>query len=313
MQDMDGLQYVYTENNEFTETELQKNKKMFGNEIITETPVIQTEANTQTEQTNTNNNDLSQDMALIKAGSFTMGSPNSEVDRGSDETQHKVTFTYNFLLGKKEVTQAEYEALMEENPSYNSGCSDCPVEKVSWWDAIKYCNALSRKESFAVAYNETTGKLLDANGKETTDITKVVGYRLPTEAEWEYAARSGTSTPFNTGNNLTTDQANYNGNYPYNNNSKGTYRNKTIAVGSFSANSWGLYDMHGNVWEWCHDWYDDYSNNVTNPIGANSGSDRVLRGGSWDDYARYCRSAYRYDYTPDYRIINYGFRIARSQ
>ncbi len=258
-------------------------------------------------------NDLPQNMALIKAGSFTMGSPSSEVDRSSSETQHTVKISYNFMMGKHEVTQAEYKALMGTNPSYNKNCDNCPVEKITWFDAIKYCNALSKKEGFAVAYNETTGELLDANGRVTTDITKVVGYRLPTEAEWEYSARAGTTTPFSTGSNLTTSQANYDGNYPYNGNSKGTYRKKTIAVESFSSNVWGLYDMHGNVYEWCHDWYVTYPNSSTNPIGANSGSRRVLRGGSWYNYASNCRVADRFYGRPTYSYNYRGFRIARSQ
>ncbi len=258
-------------------------------------------------------NDIPQNMALIKAGSFTMGSPSSEVDRSSNEKQHQVTITYDFMMGKHEVTQAEYEALMGTNPSSFSGCDDCPVENVSWFDAIKYCNALSRKEGFAVAYKESNGELLDGNGRVTTDITKVEGYRLPTESEWEYSARAGNTKPFNTGNNLTTSQANYDGNYPYNGNSKGTYRKKTIAVESFSANSWGLYDMHGNVYEWCHDWKATYPNSATNPIGANSGSYRVLRGGSWSDYGKYCRSAFRHNINPTSSSSSCGFRIARSQ
>jgi len=261
-------------------------------------------------------NDLPTNMALIKAGSFTMGSPASEVDRYDDETQHTVKLTYNFLMGKYEVTQGEYEALMGTNPSGFSGCDNCPVENVTWFDAIKYCNALSKKEGFAVAYNETTGDLLDANGNVTKDITKVEGYRLPTEAEWEYSCRSvetlqATSLPFSTGNNLTTSQANYDGNYPYNGNNKGTYREKTIEVGSFSPNSWGLYDMHGNVWEWCHDWKATYPNSATNPIGADRGSSRVLRGGSWSGNGGYCRSAARSNDSPSGSGYFIGFRLCR--
>ena len=155
---------------------------------------------------------------------------------------------------------------------------------------------------------------LMATSLQDLGITKVVGYRLPTEAEWEYAARSGTTTPFNTGSNLTISQANYNGNYPYNNNSKGTYREKTIAVGSFSANSWGLYDMHGNIYEWCHDWYDDYSGNDTNPIGSTKYYPiRVVRGGNWRCYATGCRVSNRNNHTPDFQYHGIGFRIARNQ
>ena len=141
-------------------------------------------------------------------------------------------------------------------------------------------------------------------------------YRLPTEAEREYACRAGTTTSFNTGNNLTTDQANYEGNYPYNGNPKGVYRLNTVPVNSFSPNAWGLYTMHGNVAEWCSDWfggryYDECkeSGTVSNPAGPATGSLRVLRGGSWYYDAVRCRSAYRYCYTPDSRNRNVGFRL----
>jgi len=150
------------------------------------------------------------------------------------------------------------------------------------------------------------------NGENVTWNQNANGYRLPTEAEWEYACRAGTTTPFSTGNNITTSQANYNGNYPYNNNAKGTYRATTTAVGSFSPNSWGLYDMHGNVFEWCWDWLGDYSSNAqTDPRGASSGSGRVIRGGSWDNSALYLRSAYRNSYAPSNRLYNIGFRLVR--
>ena len=129
---------------------------------------------------------------------------------------------------------------------------------------------------------------------------------MPTEAEWEYACRAATITPFNTGGNLTTDEANYDGNYPYNQNRKGQYRESTVAVDSFAPNAWGLYNMHGNVWEWCSDWYDlDYDaackakGVVTNPENTAQGSGRVLRGVSWSSNAGYCRSAYRNDFPPD--------------
>jgi formylglycine-generating enzyme required for sulfatase activity len=130
--------------------------------------------------------------------------------------------------------------------------------------------------------------------------------------EWEYACRAGTTGPFNTGNNLTTSQANYNGNYPYVNNEKGTYRKRTTDVGSFESNPWDLYDMHGNVWEWCWDRYDGYSMaDQTASVGAASGSGRVIRGGSWSNSAQYLRSALRNSYTPSGRSSNLGFRVVR--
>jgi formylglycine-generating enzyme required for sulfatase activity len=165
-----------------------------------------------------------------------------------------------------------------------------PVVHVSWHDAVAYCEWMSKK----------TGKL----------------YRLPTEAEREYACRAGSRTAFNTGDNITTAQANYNGNYPYNNNQKGLYRENTVAVDTFAPNAWGLYNMHGNVWEWCSDWYGgSYYDEcrtagiVTNPTGPENGSYRVLRGGGWGDEAKNCRSAYRHYPTPDYRSYSVGFRV----
>ena len=226
---------------------------------------------------------VSFEMIAVKGGTFQMGSPANEKDRGSDETQHQVTVS-DFYIGKYEVTQKQWQEIMGTNPSNFKG-DNLPVEQVSWNDIQEFIKKLNQK----------TGK----------------NYRLPTEAEWEYACKAGTSTPFNTGNNLTTSQANYDGNYPYNNNAKGEYRAKTMPVGSFSPNSWGIYDMHGNVWEWCSDWYGNYpSGSQTNPQGLNTGSDRVSRGGSWGDDAQFCRSAYRYDHAPGNRNGSIGFRLA---
>jgi formylglycine-generating enzyme required for sulfatase activity len=238
----------------------------------------------------------------VEGGTFTMGSPTSEVSRSDSEAQHQVTVS-SFYMGKYEVTQAEYEAVMGTNPSKFKG-SNLPVEQVSWYDAIEYCNKRSEKEGLSPAYT--------VSGTTVTWNRNANGYRLPTEAEWEYACRAGTTTPFSTGSNITTSQANYNGNYPYNNNAKGTYREKTTAVGSFSSNLWGLYDMHGNGWEWCWDWYGGYSMAVqTDPRGAVSGSVRVPRGGSWLSFAQYLRSAYRVNGTPSNRNGDLGFRLVR--
>ena len=227
-------------------------------------------------------NGVSFDMVAIKSGTFTMGSPEGEVDRGNDETRHSVTLS-SYNMGATEVTQELWKAVMGSNPSYFKG-DNLPVEQVSWDDCQEFIRKL----------NQLTGKT----------------YRLPTEAEWEYACRAGATTTFNTGSNLTTDQANYDGNYPYNGNAKGQYREKTTPVGSFPRNALGLYDMHGNVWEWCSDWYDDYPTGAqTNPQGASSGSGRVLRGGSWASIARDCRSANRNNNTPDFRFNFLGFRL----
>jgi formylglycine-generating enzyme required for sulfatase activity/TolB-like protein len=243
-------------------------------------------------------------MVRIQGGTFTMGSPTTEVDRGSSETQHQVTVG-SFYMGKYEVTQREYQALMGTNPSRFKG-DNLPVENVTWYDAVNYCNALSRKEGLTPAYT--------VSGTNVTWYFSANGYRLPTEAEWEYACRAGTTTPFSTGSNITTNQANYDGNYPYNGNAKGVYRQKTWAVGSGVANSWGLYDMHGNVWEWCWDWYGTYpSGSQTDPMGASSGTSRVKRGGGWYSNGQNLRSAYRNYNTPSTRDKTLGFRLVRSR
>ena len=268
-------------------------------------------------------------MVLIPAGTFLMGSPESEAERRDEETQHQVTISRPFYMGKYEVTQAEWEAVMGSNPSWFQG-TNLPVEWVSWYDAIEYCNKLSEKEGLTSAYtidkersdlnNEIDYDVIFLYGFVDSEVRWFVtwdreanGYRLPTEAEWEYACRAGTTTPFSTGNNLTTNQANYNGNYPYNRNAKGEFREQTTAVGSFAPNAWGLYDMHGNVGEWCWDWYDDYSeNNQTDPAGAVSGAGRVFHGGSWNTFGQGVRSAFRGYDNPGYRSNNGGFRLVRS-
>jgi formylglycine-generating enzyme required for sulfatase activity/TolB-like protein len=238
----------------------------------------------------------------IQGGTFMMGSPGTEVDRDNDEAQHRVTVR-SFYMGQYEVSQREYEAVMGNNPSSFKD-PNLPVEQVTWFDAVRYCNARSLKEGLTLAYT--------INGEKVTWNRNANGFRLPTEAEWEYACRAGTTGPFSTGNNITTSQANYNGNYPYNNNAKGTYRERSIDVGSFASNPWGLFNMHGNVWEWCWDWYAGYSMaDQTDPAGAPSGTTRVLRGGSWDSGAQGLRSARRGDGDPSGRDDGDGFRVVR--
>jgi formylglycine-generating enzyme required for sulfatase activity len=218
----------------------------------------------------------------IPAGTFTMGSSGSEAEREVNEIPHQVTLRA-FKMSKYEVTFEQYDAFCEatgrDKPDDKGwGRGKRPVVNVSWNDA----------NAFAMW----------------------MGCRLPTEAEWEYACRAGTTTPFNTGNNITTAQANYNGTYPYNNNAKGENRRKTLPVGSFEPNAYGLYDMHGNVWEWCSDWWGPYSTAPqTNPKGAEPKQYRVFRGGSWGNNANFCRSAYRDNLTPESRNGYIGIRL----
>lgn len=226
----------------------------------------------------------------IPPGTFTMGSPVSEEGHGdlSDESQHEVTLRRGFWLGKYEVTQAQWVAVMGSNPSHFKG-DDLPVEEISWYD----CQSFIRKLN------------LDQRGDGT--------YRLPTEAEWEYACRAGTTTPFHFGNEISTDYANYNENFKYYGDGRKGYWDRTIRVGTFSPNAWGLFDMHGNVWEWCQDWYDENpSRSVTDPQGPGSGEMRTLRGGSWYNAAEDCRAACRWAATPNIQSNFIGFRLLRT-
>ncbi|GHU22904.1 hypothetical protein FACS1894172_07700 [Spirochaetia bacterium] len=226
----------------------------------------------------------------IPAGTFMMGSPAPEVNRVGNEVQHKVTISRDFYMGKCEVTQKEYQEVMGTNPSHFKG-NNLPVENVSWYDAIEYCNARSRKEGLTPAYS--------GSGASISWNRNANGYRLPTEAEWEYACRAGTSTPYSSGSSV--DSVGWDW---------GNSGGETHPVGTKQANAWGLHDMHGNVWEWCWDWYGDYStSSQTDPTGAASGTNRVLRGGSWFNIARYLRSANRGYYTPTSRYYNLGFRV----
>jgi len=235
-------------------------------------------------------NSLGMGFVYIVPGTFMMGSSTNEPERVSDEIQHTVILSKGYYMQTTEVTQGQWKAVMGSNPSNFSSCGDdCPVEYVSWNDSQAFITAL--------------------NTLEGTDVV----YRLPTEAEWEYSARAGTQTPFAFGYCLGTDQANYDGNHPLTGSSSGIFRNTPVAVASFFPNDWALYDMHGNVREWCQDWYGDYSSgSVTDPSGPSTGSNRVLRGGSWNYSAKYCRSAFRYGYNPGFRGNYVGFRLAYS-
>ena len=229
------------------------------------------------------------EMVAIPGGTFLMGSPENEVERFSDESpQHEVTVP-GFFIGKYQLTQLQYQTIMGTNPSYFKG-DNRPVEGVCWEDAVKFCQKLNHR---------TLGN-----------------YRLPSEAEWEYACRAGTKTPFHFGDNVTTDLVNYNGNYPYPSAPKGKYREQTTDVGIFPPNAFGLYDMHGNVWEWCED--ERHENYINAPTDGSSWQSRislgqkVLRGGCWHDYARYCRSACRLKSPCCSRNYFYGFRVVLS-
>jgi formylglycine-generating enzyme len=239
---------------------------------------------------------------LIPAGTFMMGSPSNEPARGIDEIEHQVTISKPFYMQTTELTQAQWKVIMKSDPTEKPKgfwnkikgtkpiiCDECPVGSVSWIDVQDFIRKLNRQEG--------------------TDK-----YRLPTEAEWEYAARAGTTTTFYTGDCLNTDQANYNGNYPLTGCSKGEFREKSLPVGTFAPNAWGLYNMSDNVWEWVYDWYGPYtSDSVTDPEGAVTGSGRIVRGGSWYDGAGFCRSAARSYYGPEIRDAILGFRLLRVQ
>jgi formylglycine-generating enzyme required for sulfatase activity len=237
---------------------------------------------------------------LVPRGVFMMGSPKAEQDECVKagawpewvqlETQHRVTLTREFYCGKYEVTQGQWQMVMGYNPSHFKNVDvDAPVENVSWKD----CQAFAKKLCWMADVPEGT-------------------YRLLTEAEWEYACRAGTTTPFCYGSDLDSSMANFDGNYPYGGARQGQRRQATVAVGSFRANAWGLYDMHGNVWEWCQDPHGSYpSGDATDPLGL-SGGGRVNRGGSWCYDGARCRSAFRNWNSPGSTRNYVGLRLART-
>lgn len=249
-------------------------------------------------------------LKLILPGTFTMGSPTGELGRFTGETQHAVTLTKPYYMGVFQMTQKQYTLVMGSNPSYYTGDTR-PVERVS--------------------YNDIRGTSLGTNWPvhAQVDATSFLGkirartalnFDLPTEAQWEYACRAGTTTALNNGRDLSSvyqdavmDEV---GRYGYNgSDGKGGYSSDHTKVGSYAPNAWGLYDMHGNVWEWCLDWYGSYATGaVTDPVGSASGSRRVLRGGGYEDFASACRSASRDKYSPSYGYYEcgIGFRLCCS-
>jgi formylglycine-generating enzyme required for sulfatase activity len=224
----------------------------------------------------------------IPSGRFTMGSPQSEPGRHADETSHDVTINRPFFLGQHEVTRQEWRTVMGSNAGRFTECGPrCPIESVTFAEVQQFLAALNAQPEHEVLF------------------------RLPTEAEWEYACRAGTTTPFSTGGALTTAQANFNGRQPSASAAPGLFRERPTRVGGFPVNAWGLADMHGNVWEWTSDWYGPYpSEDVVDPLGPPSGEQRVIRSGSWQTDASSARCASRAAHEPDRRDSALGFRVA---
>jgi formylglycine-generating enzyme required for sulfatase activity len=260
--------------------------------------MIQLSSQTYAQSPKTITNSIGMKLVLIPKGTFMMGSPASEQGRDDDETQHEVTISEDYYLGVFEVTRGQYEKVMGTNPSYfqkrvigKSDSSMYPVEQVSWEDAVEFCKKLSE-----LPEEKKAGRV----------------YRLPTEAEWEYACRAGSKAAYSFGANYAWFGANSKtlGDYAWFRENSG---GQTHPVGEKKANAWGLYDMHGNVWEWCSDWYGEYpKGSVSDPSGPSEGLSRVLRGGFLHDVAAGCRSAVRFRYGPTYWGYYYGFRVALS-
>jgi formylglycine-generating enzyme len=255
----------------------------------------------------------------IPAGTFTMGSPANEPDRNNIETPHQVTLS-GFKISKYEVTISQFKAFVDATGYVTDAENGAggKVGSIVWTGtALDFKNGANWKCNEkgnlrrAAEYN---CPVVHVSWNDAEAFAEWMGCRLPTEAEWEYVCRAGTTTIFNQGNNLTTSQANYDGNFPYNNNSKGEFREKVMPVGSFAPNKWNLFDMHGNVCEWCSDWYGDYPTKAqVNPQGPATGKRRISRGGGWMYNAQRLRSADRgSDYSAN-RTCYRGFRLACSE
>jgi len=233
-------------------------------------------------------NSIGMKFVLVPAGTFMMGSLPDEPGRGDDERQHSVTLTKPFYMAVTEVTQSQWRRIMGNSPSHFRDCgADCPVEFVSWNDCQQFVQRLNLRE-----------------GDNT--------YRLPTEAEWEYACRAGSKTAFANGG-VTETSCGHDANLDLLGWYCGNSGKEPHPVGQRKPNAFGLYDMHGNVWEWCQDWYGPYpSGDASDPTGPSSGSYRVLRGGGWHEDVEGCRSAIRVGRPPDSRAGTLGFRLART-
>lgn len=255
-------------------------------------------------------------MVYIPAGTFTMGSPNNEVNRDNDETQHQVTINA-FRIARYEITNAQYAIFLNAKGVGSNGIYEAGTYPTN---ALIYSNSnwgliYTGKQWEPVAGYENN-PVINVSWYGAAEFATYVGGTLPTEAQWEYACRGGTTTPFNTGTCLTNEQANYNWNYPYNTciNTITSSTLKTKRVGTYTANAYGLYDMHGNVWEWCNDLYGTYpttTTTITNPTGATTGIIRVIRGGGWGDWAHGCRSADRNFASENGFNYNLGFRVVQ--
>ena len=268
-------------------------------------------------------------LVLVREGEYALGSPATERERLPDEPPRRVTITRPFYLGAFEVTQDEYAKVMDRRPSAFAADAEAaervvgmatgrhPVENVSWYDAVEFCNRLGERDGFAPAFR-LDGAVRRADGSlERAEVTLLGGdgYRLPTEAEWECACRAGTTTPFHYGAVTRREDANckpvtveglYGAVQPW------RELGRTAAAGSYPANAWGLHEMHGNVAEWCWDWYGEQPGPGADPTGPPRGTHKVVRGGSWLITGARCRSASRFADAPADRSYDTGFRVART-